>query len=94
MKERLNLYDFVREALPERLVNIMDPTLVYGEIAEEIYNHEKLSHVKQCLVSVLEIGVACSMESPIKRMSMKNVSKKLHRIKDAFLRIQIQINRR
>ncbi|KAJ9167434.1 hypothetical protein P3X46_022088 [Hevea brasiliensis] len=103
-KEGLNLHDFVSSALPERLVEVVDPTLVSREIsdeefedAEEINSYENLSHVttkvKQCLLSVLEIGVACSMESPMERMNMNDVNRKLHLIKDAFLDNQIHRER-
>ncbi|KAK7817616.1 putative lrr receptor-like serine/threonine-protein kinase [Quercus suber] len=43
------------------------------------------ANVYKCLVSVLEIGLACSVESPKERMNMEEVSKELHSIKNAFL---------
>ncbi|KAG8633671.1 probable LRR receptor-like serine/threonine-protein kinase At3g47570 [Manihot esculenta] len=95
-KEGLNLHDFVKAALPERLLQIMDPAILPGETADdgimeakETNHHGNLSHVianvRQCLVSILEIGVACSMESPMERMNMADVIKKLHLIKETFL---------
>ncbi|KAM3697824.1 hypothetical protein ACB098_06G143000 [Castanea mollissima] len=42
-------------------------------------------NVHKCLVSILEIGLACSMESPKDRMKMKEVTRELHLIKNAFL---------
>ena len=43
------------------------------------------SNVHKCLVSILETGLACSMESPKDRMEMKEVTRELHLIKSAFL---------
>ncbi|KAJ9167304.1 hypothetical protein P3X46_021968 [Hevea brasiliensis] len=99
-KEGLSLHDYVKEALPKRLLQIVDPTLLSREIvngeykddetveAEESNHHENLSQVvanaRQCLVSIFEIGVACSMESPMERMNMANVIRKLHLIKENF----------
>ncbi|KAJ9128554.1 hypothetical protein P3X46_034884 [Hevea brasiliensis] len=105
-KEGINLHNFVKAALPKRLLQIVDPTLLPKEIAneecdddatmeaEETNHHENLSHVttnlRQCLVSMLEIGVACSMESPMERMNMADVMNKLHLIKKTFLNIQME----
>ena len=43
------------------------------------------SHLQKCLVSVLEIGVACSKESPNDRMNMEDVTKELQHIKNAYM---------
>ena len=109
-KDDLNLHNFVKMALPKRLVQIVDPTLLIREV-EEIpaaavatreYNNENEietdelnqgivnycqveANVHKCLVSVLEIGLACSEESPKERMNMEEVSKALHSLKNAFL---------
>ena len=109
-KDDLNLHNFVKMALPKRLVQIVDPTLLIREV-EEIpiatvaareYNNENeieadektqgnVNHyqveanVYKCLVLVLEIGLACSVESPKERMNMEEVSKELHSLKNAFL---------
>ena len=42
-------------------------------------------NVHKCLVSILEIGLACSMESPKDRIKMMEVTRELHLIKNAFL---------
>ena len=110
IKDDLNLRNFVRMALPKRLVQIVDPALLIREVEEMpaatvaareyskeneieadeetqgIVNHCQVeAYVYKCLVSVLEIGLACSVESPKERMNMEEVSKKLHSIKNAFL---------
>jgi serine/threonine protein kinase len=106
-KDNLNLNNFVKMALPERLVQIVDPTLVPREVEEipattvaarednndnEIVADEETqvlcqveANVYKCLVSVLEIGLACSVESPKERMNMEEVTKELHLIKNSFL---------
>ena len=109
-KDDLNLHNFVKMALPERLFQIVDPTLLIREVeeiptatmatreynneneieADEVnqgnFNHCQVeANVYKCLVSVLKIGLACSVESPKERMNMEEVSKELHSIKNAFL---------
>ena len=88
-KDDFNLHNFVKMALPEQFVQIVDPTLLIREVeqipaatmATREYNNENeieadevnqgnVNHcqveanVYKCLVSVLEIGLACSKESP------------------------------
>ena len=48
-------------------------------------------NVDKCLVSIIEIGLACSVESPKDRKKMKEVTRELHLIKSAFLGSGIRI---
>ena len=45
--------------------------------------------VHKCLVPILQLGLACSMQSPKERMNMEEVTKKLHLIKNAYLSSRI-----
>ena len=113
-KDGLNLHNFAKMALSERLVQFVDPILLSREVEEtqtstltREYNNENeiqtdeetldivnLYHIDanlhKCLVSVLEIGVACSMESPKERMNMEEVTREMHLIKNAFLGCRIR----
>ncbi|KAI8531152.1 hypothetical protein RHMOL_Rhmol11G0115200 [Rhododendron molle] len=72
-KDHLSLHTFVKTALPHRVMDIIDPC-----IQQE---HESGSWVNNCMVSILTIGVACSLESPRDRMEMGTVVSKLCKIK-------------
>ena len=55
------------------------------EETQGIVNHSQVeANVYKCLVSVLEIGLACSVDSQKERMKMEEVSKELHSIKKFF----------
>ncbi|KAK4579450.1 hypothetical protein RGQ29_029211 [Quercus rubra] len=109
-KDGLNLNNFAKMALPEKLVQIVDPILLPREVDEaptaivatrEYNNGNEIQvdveaqgipnlcqmdpNVHKCLVSILETGLACSMESPKDRMKMKEVTRELHLIKKDFL---------
>lgn len=43
------------------------------------------AEMQKCLMSVFQIGLACSMESPKERINMKIVIQELHRIKSELL---------
>lgn len=98
-KDGLNLHNFVKMALPERLVQIVDSTLLPKaveetaggsaiDIEETNMNFEDLDQtstdLKNCLVSVLKIGLACSNDSPKERMNMGDVTRELEHIRNAY----------
>ena len=113
-KDGLNLHNFAKMALPERLVQIVDPVLLPREVEEtqtstlaREYNNENEiqtdeetldivnlcnidANLHKCFVSVLELGLACSMESPKERMNMEEVTREMHLIKNAFLGSKIR----
>uniref|UniRef100_A0A2N9IDF9 non-specific serine/threonine protein kinase n=1 Tax=Fagus sylvatica TaxID=28930 RepID=A0A2N9IDF9_FAGSY len=83
-KDGFSLHNFVKTALPETLMQIVDLTLLTREaetivaIEEENYHNEieatqetsynenrsqMKANVHQCLLSILKIGLTCSMES-------------------------------
>ena len=104
-KDDFNLHNFVKMTLPERLVQIVDSSLLPQETIDSavrgehernyinnggIENPNEISiHLQKCLVSVLEIGLACSNESPNERLSMGDVIKEIQRIRSAYLGIGI-----
>ncbi|XP_010262819.1 PREDICTED: putative receptor-like protein kinase At3g47110 [Nelumbo nucifera] len=82
----MNLHKFAKMALPEKVMDIIDPRLITVEEEEtikgsRIWNYT-IDTMEECLVSVIRIGVACSEESPRERMDMEEVGKKLHLIRD------------
>ena len=60
---------------------------------EETNNIEDSRHVdadmQKCLLSILNIGILCSLESPKERMSMEEVIKQLQLIKSSFISLGI-----
>ena len=117
-KDGLNLHNFVKVALPKRLIQVVDPMLFPreveemgvattamatkendndNEIVEEANNIEDSRHIdvdmEKCLVSILNIGILCSLESPKERISMEEVIKELQLIKSTFVGLGIHRGR-
>ncbi|KAJ8770826.1 hypothetical protein K2173_021741 [Erythroxylum novogranatense] len=97
-KDGLNLRDFIRMAMPERLEHIVDPILLETEATGEAISKKNDNNaviimnlssmkpkVQNCLLAVFEIGVTCSSESPNDRMNAGDVNRKLHLIRNAFM---------
>ncbi|XP_075518601.1 uncharacterized protein LOC142552714 [Primulina tabacum] len=75
-KDHLNLHNFVRCALPDQVMEIVDP--FFRKV------HAQNSKLKDCLTCLLSVGVACSRENPIQRMPMSAVIQELQRIKNCY----------
>ncbi|KAG8378440.1 hypothetical protein BUALT_Bualt08G0137500 [Buddleja alternifolia] len=72
------LHDFVSRALPSQVMEVVDPFILL-----EYNQHDtNSSTIKNGIIYVLGIGVACSKELPGDRMLMTDV-RELHKIKNA-----------
>ncbi|KAL2231866.1 UNVERIFIED_CONTAM: putative LRR receptor-like serine/threonine-protein kinase [Sesamum indicum] len=74
-----SLHDCVSRALPSHVLEVLDPFIL------DEHKHTMTSRIKNCMVSILGIGVACSKELPRDRMSMPDVVTELHKIKTAYM---------
>ncbi|KAG5051353.1 hypothetical protein JHK87_003551 [Glycine soja] len=67
---------------------ILDPSLVpnHGEAKFEEENGQNLTpNVEKCLVSLFNIGISCSVESPKERMNMVDVTRELSKTRKTFI---------
>ncbi|XP_038718964.1 putative receptor-like protein kinase At3g47110 isoform X2 [Tripterygium wilfordii] len=91
-----SIQEFVSLALPERVMELVDPTMLFGkENDDEVENEDYLeaeetclstrSTIEECLVSVMRIGLLCSATLPANRMAMNIVVNKLHAIRDSLI---------
>ena len=100
-QDNFNLHDFVKAALPERIIDIIDPILLWEREEEETRMNEITRNEDQhgsqksqeCLIWMLGIGIACSVEFPRERMNMSDVIIELHSIRQKLLRTNIRRQR-
>ncbi|CAA3032266.1 probable LRR receptor-like serine threonine-kinase At3g47570 [Olea europaea subsp. europaea] len=79
----LNLHNFSKMAIPERIMEICDPTLFYDE--EERLSKNPEYEIPKYLISVMKIGISCSMEVPRERMDISNVINELYSVRNVLL---------
>ncbi|KAK4592283.1 hypothetical protein RGQ29_016706 [Quercus rubra] len=78
-------------ALPEHIIDIVDPFLLWERQEEETRNDTRNEdpngsfNIQECLISILEIGVACSTQYPRERMNINVVVVELHKIRQDIL---------
>ncbi|KAL0441182.1 UNVERIFIED_CONTAM: putative receptor-like protein kinase [Sesamum radiatum] len=93
--ENLSLHLFVKMAVPERVTKILDKSALCEEVTGNAETWKEgwsylTSEQRQNLIYILQIGVACSSESPRDRMTMRQVYQELSIIRDTFLDNEIK----
>ncbi|GLT33875.1 hypothetical protein SLA2020_084300 [Shorea laevis] len=91
-KDGMNLHQFAKLALPKRMMDIVDPSLLQElrSIDENVGDaqrnrRERRVNIKEILITFARIGVFCSMNSSNDRMKMKDMVVELCIIRDKFL---------
>ncbi|CAL5366220.1 unnamed protein product [Camellia sinensis] len=82
-EDSLNLHNFVKMALPNRVTEVADLMLLRGEKEEKASDFSEIT--RDCLILILQIGVTCSSGFPKERMNISDVVVELHSIKSIFL---------
>lgn len=88
-KDDENLHSFVQQALPDQVMHIVDQSAFYNEQPGELMettNWEK-TEFRECLISLLRIGLKCSEQGPQDRMKMMQVSVDLISVKEKLNRL-------
>ncbi|KAM7466621.1 hypothetical protein LguiB_014183 [Lonicera macranthoides] len=95
-----SLHNYALKALPDRVMEIVKPKL-QSNSEEEVLpttSNNKLSgeesskgnKMKDCLISMIKIGVACSLESPQNRMDLSDVIRELYSIQRILEEIEVE----
>ncbi|MQM06256.1 hypothetical protein Taro_039078 [Colocasia esculenta] len=93
--DNLTLQHFVEMALPERLLDIVDRSLLIEEEDDLSARHvsQAIGSLKrerlEGLVSMAGLALMCSKESPSERMGMEDVAKEITIIRDTFLKHEV-----
>ncbi|KAM7462584.1 hypothetical protein LguiA_030705 [Lonicera macranthoides] len=87
----LSLHNYALNALPDCVMEIVKPKLPSNHGEEVIptasnnnrsgEESRKGNQMKECLVSMIKIGVSCSMDSPQDRMDLTDVVRELYSVK-------------
>uniref|UniRef100_A0A803LP10 non-specific serine/threonine protein kinase n=1 Tax=Chenopodium quinoa TaxID=63459 RepID=A0A803LP10_CHEQI len=92
-KGGLSLHCFVKEALPENVIEILDHVLV-DEIDHEETDKRDSALMLEALTSILGIAISCSAEVPRERLDISDVATKLSSIRNKLLGTRLQQRRR
>ncbi|KAL0903865.1 hypothetical protein M5K25_025921 [Dendrobium thyrsiflorum] len=87
--ESHGIQKYVQTTLPEQVMSIIDPKMFSLQGDEEVGNEIQhinniRKHELECIIAMLNIGLLCSKELPLKRIQIGEASNELHAIKDIF----------
>ena len=83
-EDGMSLNQFVKTALPEKAMEIVDQGFIPREVEEESSDNAAWK-IYKCCVLVLKIGVMCSDESPRGRIKIDEALKQLCEAKKMLL---------
>ncbi|GJM95582.1 hypothetical protein PR202_ga12342 [Eleusine coracana subsp. coracana] len=80
--EGMSIVTFVQKNFPDQIMQIIDVNLQYDDNAlHKITKARK----HECLLSMLDMGLVCTQQCPKERPDMREVARKLHRTRVAYL---------
>ncbi|XP_074332830.1 uncharacterized protein LOC141670743 [Apium graveolens] len=82
-----DLHDYVRKALPQRVMEVADPRIVLDEEEHSSSVNQPYSRaiMEVCLTSIFEVGILCSKENSRERIDIGVAIKLLHVARDKLL---------
>ncbi|KAK9725024.1 hypothetical protein RND81_05G116500 [Saponaria officinalis] len=93
-KENSNLHMYPEAALPDQVLQIVDPALVH-DITEEVDNRRAIPNMVErrveCMFSMVTVGVACSNHLPHERMKITDAISRLLAARDNLLAAERRI---
>ena len=106
-KDGLSIHKFTAMASPEHVMDIVDPSMFFEEDEENVNDDIEerqiieedpyvnvSSRIKECLISVFQIGLLCSKTSPDERIPTNVVVNEMNAIRDKFLKLEKENRKR
>nr|XP_023890867.1 receptor kinase-like protein Xa21 [Quercus suber] len=86
----LNLHNYASMAVLDGVMEVVDPKLL-NNVDDVLGNHNGClaNKIKECLISMVKVGVACSMELPQERWDISKAISELHLVRDIILGARI-----
>ena len=86
----LNLHNNASMAVPDGVMEVVDPKIL-NNVDEVLGNHNGClaNKIKECLICMVKVGVACSMELPQERWDISKAISELHLVRDIILGARI-----
>ena len=84
-RDGMSLHYFAEGSLPDKVMEIADCNIWLHDGTNNRNNTAHIKRTKECLSAVIQLGVLCSKQLPIERLSMSDTAAKMHAIRDAYI---------
>ena len=78
-RDSLDLHKFAEDALPDRTLEIADPTM---RLHNGQWDNTASIRIMELLVSVFRLGISCSKQQPRDRALTRDAAMEMHAIRD------------
>ena len=87
-KDGISLHHYAEVAFPDKVSEIADANMWLSEGANTSNDTGYITRIKECLSSVIQLGILCSKQLPTERLSMSNAAAEMHAIRDKYISTQ------
>ncbi|KAL6639535.1 hypothetical protein ACP70R_023265 [Stipagrostis hirtigluma subsp. patula] len=87
-RDGLSLHYFAEAALPDKVMEIADSNLWLQDGASNNNETRYITRAKECLAAVIQLGVLCSKQLTIERLSAGDAAAEMHAIRDEYITTQ------
>ena len=84
-KDGISLHHYAEVAFPDKVMEIADANIWLREGPNTSNDSRYITKIKECLSSVIQLGILCSKQLPIDRLSMSNAAAEMHAIRDKYI---------
>ncbi|CAL4964208.1 unnamed protein product [Urochloa decumbens] len=88
LRDGLSLHYLAAASLPDKVMEIADSNIWLHDGVNTRNDTRHMTKIKECLSSVIQLGVLCSKQLPIERLSMSDAAVDMHAIRDAYTSTQ------
>lgn len=84
-RDGMSLHSFAEASLPDKVMDIADSNIWLHEGLHSENDTTHTTRIKECLSSVIKLGVLCSRHLPIERLSVSDAAAEMHSIRDLYI---------
>lgn len=79
----LNIVNFVERSFSDKILDVIDSSL-QEDVKSTQTNLVSENAAKQCLVSLLQVALSCTRQSPVERTTMREATNRIRAIKTTY----------
>ncbi|CAL5079211.1 unnamed protein product [Urochloa decumbens] len=87
-RDGMNLHHYAEASLPDKVMEIADSNIWLHDGVKTKNDTTHMTRIKECLSSVIQLGVLCSTQLPIERPSASDAAAEMHAIRDLYITTQ------
>jgi hypothetical protein len=84
-RDEISLHYYAEAALPDKVMEIVDSNIWMHDEVNGSIGKRHITITKECLSAVIQLGVLCSKQLPMERLSMNDATAEMHAIRDAYI---------